>query len=147
MPAMERSEDDLIASMESKTLPPGAFTHAEHVRLAWTCLNRFPLLRAMAEFRRLLMGFAAHIGQPGLYHETVTFAYLLLVYERMSREPTRASWTEFVQRNSDLLSWKSGPLFDFYDSVIVTDRMARFCFVLPDPGPGERVAPSRPEAG
>lgn len=131
MPEIERSEDELIAALDSKTLPGEAFTHNEHVRLAWACLKRFPILKALAEFRRLLMGFAAHLGQPGLYHETVTFAYLLLVFERIARRPEVSDWATFSRENSDLLSWRNGPFFDFYDADVLSDRLARFCFVLP----------------
>ncbi len=131
MSEIECTEDELIASLESRTLRAEAFTHREHVRLAWACLKRYPILQAMAEFRRLLMSFAVHVGQPGLYHETVTFAYLLLVYERIAHRPGVAHWKEFARANADLLSWRDGPFFDFYRADVLTDRTARFCFVLP----------------
>jgi hypothetical protein len=127
------SDDELIAALDGRTLPAEAFTHAEHVHLAWACLRRLPLLDALAEFRRLLIGFATHHGKPCLYHETVTFAYLLLVYERMARAPEITEWSRFARDHSDLLSWRDGPFFEFYGTDVLTDRLARFCFVLPAP--------------
>ena len=134
------SEDELIAALQRGTLPAEALTHAEHVRLAWACLRRLPLLCALSEFRRLLIGFANHHEKPNLYHETVTFASLLLVYERMARNPAITDWERFARQNSDLLSWRNGPFFEFYRANVLTDRLARFCFVLPESADSPRSA-------
>ena len=98
--------------------------------------RRLPLLHALAEFRRLLIGFATQHGKPNLYHETVTFACLLLVYERMARNPAITEWERFARENSDLLSWRHGPFFQFYGANVLTDRLARFCFVPPESAAG-----------
>ncbi len=143
MSETECSEDALIAAMDSRTFPPEAFTHREHVRLAWACLKRYPLLEALAQFRQLIIGFATHIGKPELYHETVTIAYLLLVYERMARGPGDARWAQFSRENSDLLTWKGGPFFDFYEAQVLTDRTARFWFVLPASAAARSLEPPK----
>jgi hypothetical protein len=85
----------------------------------------------MAEFRRLLIAYATHHGKPTLYHETVTFAYLLLVYERMARTPHLAEWHTFAAEHADLLSWRDGPLFALYPHEILQDASARAQFTLP----------------
>jgi hypothetical protein len=125
------SDDELISAIDSKSLPLPAFTHTQHVRLAWSCLRRWPLLQAMSEFRRLLIAYAAHHGKPTLYHETVTFAYLLLVYERMARSPHLTEWSTFSAKHADLLSWREGPFFTLYPATILQDPTARSHFVLP----------------
>ena len=122
---------ELISAIESKSLPLSAFTHTEHVHLAWACLRCYPLLLAIAHFRRLLIAYATHHGKPNLYHETVTFAYLLLVYERIARTPHLVEWSAFSQEHADLLSFRNGPLFQFYPAEILTDSVARAHFVLP----------------
>ena len=125
------TDDDLIAAVDSRSLPLSAFTHSEHVHLAWSCLRRWPLLPAMREFRRMLIAFATHYGKPNLYHETVTFAYLLLVHERMARTPHLTNWPAFSSEHPDLLSWHNGPFFDLYSAEILKDPSARAHFVLP----------------
>jgi hypothetical protein len=125
------TDDDLVAAVDSKSLPLGAFTHAEHVRLAWACLRARPLLAAMAEFRRLLRAYATHHGKPNLYHETITFAYLLLVHERMARTPHLTTWDTFIREHADLLSWRGGPFFTHYPAEILQDSGAREHSVLP----------------
>lgn len=125
------TDDDLIAAIEAKSLPLEAFTHAEHVHLAWACLRRHPLLAAMGEFRQLLIAYATHHRKPSLYHETVTFAYLLLVYERMARTPHLHTWPAFAAEHSDLLTFRAGPLFRFYPADILQNASARAHFILP----------------
>ena len=125
------TDADLIAAIEAKTLPLSAFTHTEHVHLAWSCLRAYPLLMAMGEFRRLLVAYATHNGKPTLYHETVTFAYMLLLYERMARTPQITNWEVFSREHGDLLSWHNGPFFKYYSPDILKDAAARAHFVLP----------------
>lgn len=125
------TDDELIAAIDAKSLPLSAFTHTEHVHLAWSCLRRWPLLLAMREFRRLLSAYATHNGKPNLYHETVTFAYLLLVHERMAHTPQVTEWSAFSREHADLLSWRNGPFFKLYPAEILTDPAARAHFVLP----------------
>jgi hypothetical protein len=125
------TDDELIAAVDSKSLPLCAFTHGEHVRLAWACLRTRSLLPAMAEFRRLLLAYATHHRKPNLYHETITFAYLLLVHERMARTPQLTTWDAFTSEHADLLAWRGGPFFTLYPAEIVQDSEARGHFVLP----------------
>jgi hypothetical protein len=126
------TDTGLIAAIDSKSLPLEDFSHTQHVRLAWACLRGMPLLSAMNEFRRLLIAYATHHGKPTLYHETVTFAYLLLVYERMARTPHLTEWARFSEEHRDLLSWHNGPLFRFYSPKILKDPTARSRFILPE---------------
>jgi hypothetical protein len=72
-----------IEAFEAATLRDGAFHHRDHVRTAWIYLRRFPPAAALDRFARGLRRFAAEKGKPGLYHETITWAYLLLIRERM----------------------------------------------------------------
>jgi hypothetical protein len=155
---MSLSDDQLIEAVRNRTLPAEAFKHAQHVHLAWICLRRAPLLSALAEFKRLLLDFAAHHGKPGLYHETITLAYLLLVYERMAQSPAIMEWERFKEEHADLMSFRNGPFFEYYDAEVLTDPLARLCFVLPLPraptccrsrgdGPSARSDRATPGAG
>jgi hypothetical protein len=77
--------DDLIAAFESRTLKPEAFPHREHVRVAWILLQQHPLPEAAARFCSGLRALASSAGKPERYHETVTWAYLLLINDRIAR--------------------------------------------------------------
>ena len=130
----------LLREFEDGTLPSSAFHHREHVRVAWLYLKTEPPLAALARFATGLQRFAAAHGHAGLYHETITWAYLLLIRERMEREGTGAgTWEEFAESNPDLLSWKPSILDRYYQPETLGSELARRVFVLPD-----RASPSQP---
>jgi len=64
---------------------PGGFHHADHVRVAFAYVSEFSLPEAMARFPAALRRFARSRGKPSLYHETITWAYLFLIAERLAR--------------------------------------------------------------
>ena len=74
---------------------------------------------------------AASLGKSGLYHETITVAYLLLIRERMERG-NEARFEEFAARNTDLLCWRPSVLERYYREDTLASDLARRCFVLPD---------------
>jgi hypothetical protein len=122
----------------------GAFHHEDHVRLGWICLRQVPLAEAAARFIRMLKAFAEHHGVPGLYHDTITWAYLLLIHERLGAMPAAHDWREFARRNPDLLEYRPSILSRYYRKETLASERARAGFVMPDAwlgsGPGERAA-------
>src|SRR5690349_16413411 len=76
-------ERDFVTRFESLDVSPAEFNHAAHVRLAWIYLRDHPLPEAMMRFRDSLKRFAAHHGKSDLYHETITFAFIFLIHERI----------------------------------------------------------------
>jgi hypothetical protein len=123
---------DLIRRFEDGTLPPSEFHHRDHVRLAWLYLNEEPPLAALARFTEGLKRFATRNGHPGLYHETITWAYLLLIHERKARGDAGEAWEDFAARNPDLLSWKPSVLDGYYREETLASDLARRVFVMPD---------------
>lgn len=121
-----------LEAFESATLPESAFRHADHVRLAWLYLKRLPPAEALARFSEGLRRFAAALGKAGLYHETITWAYLLLIRERMERGGPAQSWQDFSAANPDLLAWKPSILGAYYREETLRSELARRVFVLPD---------------
>jgi hypothetical protein len=111
---------------------PGAFHHADHVRVAFAYVVQFPFLEAVERFSAALKRFALSKGKPNLYHETITWAYLFLIRERIARAGRTQTWEEFAERNSDLLVWKGGALATLYRQETLDSDRARYTFVLPD---------------
>ena len=118
-----------VAAFESCTLDP--FHHRDHVRLAWIYLREHAFTEAFARFVDGLKRFAAFKGATGLYHETITCAYLFLIRERMDRDAD-ASWETFVDTNQDLFRWKPSILDDYYAPDTLASERARRIFVLPN---------------
>jgi hypothetical protein len=107
-----------------------SFHHRDHVRLAWIYLQDLPLLEALARFTASLKRFAAHSGHPELYHKTITWAYLLLIRERMERNPVD-DFAAFEIANADLFTWKPSILSRYYDQETLDSPLAKRTFLLP----------------
>ena len=61
---------------------PARFRHADHVRMAFEVLRRHgEFADAALIYSRALRAIAARAGRPGLYHETITVAFLALINE------------------------------------------------------------------
>jgi hypothetical protein len=125
------SNEELIRSFESDTIPEDSFHHADHVRLAFAYLGEYPVLDALQKFTSALKRFAAARGKPQLYNETITCAYFFLIRERMACFKA-SNWEEFACLNPDLLTWKDGILSRYYCEATLKSDLARSVFVLPD---------------
>jgi hypothetical protein len=123
---------EFLAAFEAGTLPEELFRHRDHVRAAWLLLREETPASALARFSAALRRFAAILGKAGLYHETITWAYLLLINERMERTGRDRSWREFAEGNADLLTWRPTILEAYYSEETLRSELARRVFVLPD---------------
>lgn len=126
------TDDAFAASFEALTLPPSEFRHAGHVRLAWIYLQRLSLPDAMTRYSQSLRAFAAHVGKPGLFHETITYAFLMIINERIADGPPGESREAFQARNPEVMAGVKVALGRYYtDERLACDR-ARAGFVMPD---------------
>ena len=148
------SDDDFIAAFEALTLKAELFRHADHVRLAFVYLQRLDLLDTLRRYADGLRRFAAHHGASDRYHETVTWALVILIHERMASYAGPLQWPVFAADHSDFLRWKDGVLFDYYGPEILESDLARRTFLLPGPSapppplpgcPGGRTSVAIPE--
>jgi hypothetical protein len=126
------TDDELIASFEDCSL--GSFHHEDHVRMAFLYLCRYPALEALERFSTSLARFAAANGKPGLYNETITWAFLFLIRERMARAGRQQTWTQFAAANKDLIlfSWQDNVLKKYYRDETLSSDLARSTFLFPD---------------
>ncbi|MEP6768517.1 MAG: hypothetical protein ABJC61_07610 [Acidobacteriota bacterium] len=134
----------LLEAFESATLPPSEFRHRDHVHVVWLYLSGGSLLTTLERFPAALRRFAATHGDPGLYHETITWALILLIHERRRRGPETATWEEFAAANPDLFVWPD-VLRAHYRPETLASSEARCFFVMPDVAAGDSVfvAPER----
>jgi hypothetical protein len=125
------SNREIIRSFETGFVPAESFHHADHVRLAFAYLSEYSSFEALQKFCVALKRFAASHGKSQLYHETITWAYLFIIHERMARSGN-ADWDEFARSNPDLLVWKNGILNRYYKESTLKSDLARTVFLLPD---------------
>ena len=122
---------DLLEAFTSTTLPADQFHHEQHVQVAWLFVRNYGMPAALGEFSAAIKRFADAKGATGLYHETVTWAFLLLIAEREARAPSE-TWHEFAAANPDLLTWKPSILNRYYSKQLLASDLARRTFVMPD---------------
>ena len=127
----ERSPQVLLELFERGELDPGSFHHRDHVALTWALLRRDPPLLAMASLSDGLKRLASSSGRPEAFHLTITWAFLLLIQERMGRAPA-ARFEEFERTNPDLFSWRPSVLDRYYQPETLGSKLAREVFLLPD---------------
>lgn len=105
---------------------PLAFSHREHLQLAWESIRAMGLTGALVSVPAFLRGLATAAGQPHRYHETVTIGFLLLVADRYQ---DGESFETFCDRNGELL----GPaLTSYWREDTLASARARARFVFPD---------------
>jgi len=129
------TNEEIIEEFEHSRAPDGSFHHADHIRVAFAYLSQYPVLEALQKFCDALQHFAAVQGNPGLYHETITWAYLFLIRERIVRAGRPETWEEFAAANPDLLTWERGTggvLARYYRPETLASASARATFLLPD---------------
>lgn len=126
------NDHEFLTAFEKCSIPVSDFHHAEHVRLAWIYLRRYSLLQAIERFTTSLQRFAHHNGAAALYHETVTWAYLFLIHERMQRSRPDLNWEGFRSLNNDLFVQKPSIIERYYSRETISSDLARRTFVLPD---------------
>lgn len=127
-------ERRLLRDFRAGRPPEGGLPHAQHVRLARLYLLEEPPDVAVPRYCRDLRRFAAALGAPEKYHETITRAFLLLVAERMARTGPGDRFEEFAARHPDLLAWRPSVLERYYRPETLASAFARRHFVLPDAG-------------
>jgi hypothetical protein len=122
---------ELVDRFLDTSLPADRFHHQQHVEVAWTFVRRYGMPAALGEFTGAIKRFAAAKGADGLYHETITWAFLLLIAERQAKCGAE-SWDAFAAVNPDLLEWKPSILARYYSSETLKSDLARQVFVFPD---------------
>lgn len=122
------SDDDFLAAFRDGTLPLASFDHQAHVRAGYLYVSRHGLGLAIEQFGKDLRAFAATHGKAGLYHETITVAFLALINERIAIGGDRG-WETFAAANPDLFGRNS--LAPFYAPEELASAEARRVFMLP----------------
>jgi hypothetical protein len=118
----------VLADFEAGRIDPTRFPHREHVRVGYELLERHPFPEALLHLARGLRRLAAKAGRPGVYHETITAAFLALIAERRLRD-RYLSWEDFAAHNPEL--FRKGFLEEMYDPAVLQSSVARQTFVLP----------------
>ena len=123
------TDDEFIAALESCTLPPAEFGHAAHVRAAYLFLRRGSFGQAIDRTEVAIRRYAASLGKPDRYHDTITVGFLALIRQRIHERGDGGGWVAFAAANPDLLD--AGVLLRHFPQAQLESPLARRVFVLP----------------
>jgi hypothetical protein len=123
------TDEEFLAALEHCELPGEDFTHAAHVRAGYLYVRADGFDRALGRMRAAIQRYAAHLGKPEKYHETITIAYLALIHERLREGGNAGDWTSFQHQNPDL--FKQDLLLRHYHRCELESDLARRVFILP----------------
>ncbi len=123
-------DDAFLREFEDCSLPPSAWTHEAHVRLAWLVLGREPFSEATDRVRDGIRRYNATVlGRPEAYHDTLTAAYVRIIASRMRPDE---DWAGFAERNPDLFDNRRPVTARYYSAARMASREARERVLAPD---------------
>jgi len=118
-----------IEAFEAGDIDTVRFDHEAHVYVGWLYIHEFGITTAILRFEAALRRLVALKGAEDKYHATLTWFFLLLIYERSEVDEP---WHTFRQRNADLVNGSKGLLAHYYTNMHLFSERARERFVLPD---------------
>jgi|SRR5579859_2772435 len=122
-------DEDFLRALERCELPAEEFTHTAHVRAGYLYLRAWGFDGALGRIRQAIRAYAAHLGKPEKYHETITVASLALIHERLHERGDGGGWEAFARQNQDLC--ERDMLLRYYRRPQLESDLARTAFVLP----------------
>ena len=125
------SSHEFVRRFEGLDIPAGSFHHKEHIFLAWLYLQDLPLHEVLQRYPIAIKRYAKHVGADDLYHETITFAFLFLINERVE-ENQDADWDTFCSDNPDLFERDLAAILRYYSPELLFSDRAKRMFVMPD---------------
>lgn len=129
--AVKCTEDDLINGLIQGTLPPSAFDHEAHLRMAWILLERYDVSRAMEKASSIIKSYVTHVGATDKYNETLTQAAVRVV-NHFKQKNTSPSFDAFVEEFPRLKFNFKELILQHYTSDVFTNPQARVEYQDPD---------------
>jgi hypothetical protein len=124
------TDDEFVSQFEACRYPNSEFRHADHIRLAWIYVRRYGVMRAEQKIAFSIRSFAASLGHPEKYHDTITRAWLRLVGTASRQTPRIENFDRFIAAHAWLLEQDS--LAAFYSRELLASEAARNRWREPD---------------
>ena len=128
---MTFTDAEFLRRFEDKSLPPEAFDHRGHLRLAWLYLRDCDPEQAVAKTTAGIAAYAAHLGAADKFHHTLTEAVVRIMSARLARCRT-ADLETYLRANRDLVEDLRGVLLRRYRPQTLDSALARRQFLPPD---------------
>jgi hypothetical protein len=131
------TDDAFFQAFTEGQLDPGKFHHADHIRLAWLCVQRYGALQAETLLLDGIRKFAQRAGVPQKFHHTTTIAWTRLVAAACRESKSCGSFYVWIKVHPDLL--KKHLLQQHYTTERLESSEARHGWLDPDLKPLDRT--------
>jgi len=134
--SLDLSDEEFVSAFERVELEGYGFPHRAHLRLAWLCVRHLGVHRAVTRVTAGIRAMAEKKGQPGLYHDTLTRAWVHAVAAVDADHPEISTFDGFLAVHPELLD--KSYLQRFYSAERLSSPEARAQWLSPDlqPIPG-----------
>jgi hypothetical protein len=124
------SEDEIIDAALVESVSSAGFHHRAHLRLAWRLNRELGVGAAPGAIARAIQHVAAHHGEPGKYHETLTLFWARVVGFHVERRSDLGDFEQFIAAYPQLLD-KELPVRHWRRETLYSDA-ARAAWIEPD---------------
>jgi len=100
---VDLSDIELVRQVEACTLPKGALTHRNHVRLAWIYLGAHSPADARRRLARAIERYARALGEADKFDPALTAAWIDIVEAARSASPAD-TFDAFISEHPELLN-------------------------------------------
>ena len=142
-------DEAFLKAFEDCTLPFAEWRHRAHLKVAYLYLRQLPFDEALTKVRANIKRYNAATNTPEElergYHETITVAWLRLIYFTLCEYGPAASADEFLEREPQLLNKKA--LLLFYSRSQLISWRGKAEFVEPDLAPFPRNTKQQEHGG
>ncbi|MFL6618530.1 MAG: hypothetical protein ACJ8MH_08010 [Povalibacter sp.] len=132
-------KEEVLRQFESCTLPPSQFSHRQHLALGWRYLRQYGFPQGVVRFHDQLRAYVDAVGATAKYHETITWAYMILMNEELAlRSAPDESFESMIERRPDLLDHRTGALSACYPRAQLDTDEPKRVLMLPRQSPSLR---------
>jgi len=118
------TDTEFMQKFTDHTLPKSEFTHQAHLRVAWYYLTHHKFETAADLIAAEIKKYATAIGASHIFHETLTYAWTLVVADAIKNNPTTHDFATFFVAAKAELTNKDAPL-RFYSKEMLASLQAK----------------------
>ena len=128
------NDADLLTAFEDCSLPIEQWTHRAHIRVAYLFASTHDFASAVDRMREKIKAYNKTIDTPEAidrgYHETITVAFMTLVFAANVQTGPHESSNEFCEVHPELLTKQA--LLSYYSRERILTMKAKAGFIEPD---------------
>ena len=128
------NDADLLAAFENCSLPIEQWTHRAHVRVAYLFASTHDFASAVDRMREKIKAYNKATDTPEAidrgYHETITQAFMKLVFAANLRTGPHGSSEKFCDSHPELLANRT--LLSYYSRERIMTPASKTGFIEPD---------------